>query len=93
MVSFFFFKLAPQRRLQRYMAGQEVQQSSNPSSAAAVGVGMYDVGDAGDAVMSRFLQSAGLQHLASPSTSALDQRLLPNQLVQVLVRIFWGAIL
>ncbi|CAM8983642.1 unnamed protein product [Rhodiola kirilowii] len=39
--------------------------------------------DAGDAVMARWLQSAGLQHLASPTASAgIDQRHLPNMLVQ-----------
>ncbi|KAK1417782.1 hypothetical protein QVD17_26916 [Tagetes erecta] len=36
-------------------------------------------GDAGDAVMARWLQSAGLQHLASPvASNGIDQRLLPN---------------
>lgn len=41
--------------------------------------------DAGDAVMARWLQSAGLQHLASPLTSTgIDHRLLPNLLMQVL---------
>lgn len=41
--------------------------------------------DAGDAVMARWLQSAGLQHLASPlASNAIDQRLLPNLLMQVL---------
>ncbi|XP_028798605.1 kinesin-like protein KIN-13A [Neltuma alba] len=40
-------------------------------------------GDAGDAVMARWLQSAGLQHLASPLASAgIDNRLLPNILMQ-----------
>jgi kinesin family protein 2/24 len=40
--------------------------------------------DAGDAVMARWLQSAGLQHLASPlASTAIDQRLLPNLLMQV----------
>ncbi|XP_061349082.1 kinesin-like protein KIN-13A [Gastrolobium bilobum] len=39
--------------------------------------------DAGDAVMARWLQSAGLQHLASPlASTAIDQRLLPNLLMQ-----------
>ncbi|KAJ6844183.1 kinesin-like protein KIN-13A [Iris pallida] len=37
--------------------------------------------DAGDAVMARWLQSAGLQHLASPLVSA-DHRALPNLLMQ-----------
>lgn len=42
-------------------------------------------GDAGDAVMARWLQSAGLQHLGSPyaSTGGVDNRLLPNMLMQV----------
>ncbi|PPD66324.1 hypothetical protein GOBAR_DD36798 [Gossypium barbadense] len=40
-------------------------------------------GDAGDAVMARWLQSAGLQHLASPlASTGIDQRLLPNLLMQ-----------
>ncbi|CAI0467456.1 unnamed protein product [Linum tenue] len=39
--------------------------------------------DAGDAVMARWLQSAGLQHLASPlASSGIDQRALPNLLMQ-----------
>ncbi|KAG8483256.1 hypothetical protein CXB51_022264 [Gossypium anomalum] len=42
-------------------------------------------GDAGDAVMARWLQSAGLQHLASPlASSGIDQRLLPNLLMQIM---------
>ncbi|KAK8681019.1 hypothetical protein V6N13_053426 [Hibiscus sabdariffa] len=40
-------------------------------------------GDAGDAVMARWLQCAGLQHLASPlASTGIDQRLLPNILMQ-----------
>ncbi|XP_071730524.1 kinesin-like protein KIN-13A [Rutidosis leptorrhynchoides] len=40
-------------------------------------------GDAGDAVMARWLQSAGLQHLASPvASNGNDQRHLPNLLMQ-----------
>ncbi|XP_008800824.2 kinesin-like protein KIN-13A [Phoenix dactylifera] len=63
--------------------GGQVQQSNAAAAAAA----LYDhhpsgaVGDAGDAVMARWLQSAGLQHLASPLASA-DQRMLPNLLMQ-----------
>ncbi|CAI0626882.1 unnamed protein product [Linum tenue] len=39
--------------------------------------------DAGDAVMARWLQSAGLQHLASPlASSGIDHRSLPNLLMQ-----------
>lgn len=42
-------------------------------------------GDAGDAVMARWLQSAGLQHLASPlASTGIDNRMLPNLLMQVL---------
>ncbi|XP_009383744.2 kinesin-like protein KIN-13A [Musa acuminata AAA Group] len=55
--------------------GGQVQQSHAGSSA-----GLYDHaagGDAGDAVMARWLQSAGLQHLASPMASS-DQRFLPG---------------
>ncbi|PKA62960.1 Diatom spindle kinesin 1 [Apostasia shenzhenica] len=64
------------------MGGGQVQQGNAAAAAAA----LYDhhpgaVTDAGDAVMARWLQSAGLQHLASPLASA-DQRLLPNLLMQ-----------
>ncbi|BBM99793.1 kinesin family member 2/24 [Marchantia polymorpha subsp. ruderalis] len=39
--------------------------------------------DTGDAVMARWLQSAGLQHLAAPlAAAALDHRLLPSLLMQ-----------
>ncbi|CAK9256518.1 unnamed protein product [Sphagnum jensenii] len=39
--------------------------------------------DSGDAVMARWLQSAGLQHLAAPlAAAALDHRLLPSLLMQ-----------
>lgn len=62
-----------------------MHQSSSASATA-----LYETtgpalssGDAGDAVMSRWLQSAGLQHLASPMASnAVDHRLLPNLLMQ-----------
>ncbi|KAL0743331.1 hypothetical protein Bca4012_084844 [Brassica carinata] len=50
---------------------------------AAAATALYDAGptnDAGDAVMARWLQSAGLQHLASPTGN--DQRHLPNLLMQ-----------
>ena len=53
---------------------------------AAAATALYDAGpanDAGDAVMARWLQSAGLQHLASP-TGGNDQRHLPSLLMQVL---------
>ncbi|XP_009773776.1 kinesin-like protein KIN-13A [Nicotiana tabacum] len=62
--------------------GGQMQQSN-----AAAGTALYDhppgnagpAGDAGDAVMARWLQSAGLQHLA---TTGVDHRLLPNLLMQ-----------
>ncbi|XP_049364010.1 kinesin-like protein KIN-13A [Solanum verrucosum] len=60
--------------------GGQTQQSNTAATA------LYDhpgnaspAGDAGDAVMARWLQSAGLQHLAS---TGVDQRLLPNLLMQ-----------
>lgn len=47
--------------------------------------GALPTNDAGDAVMARWLQSAGLQHLASPvASTGNDQRDLPNLLMQVL---------
>lgn len=79
-------------------------QQSNPAATAlydhpsTAGGSLHNAGpssDAGDAVMARWLQSAGLQHLASPlASSGVDQRLLPNLLMQVLlhlvfVRFYW----
>ncbi|KAL3648685.1 Kinesin-like protein KIN-13A [Castilleja foliolosa] len=68
----------------RHVGGQ-MQQSSGASTTALyentgpAGSG----GDAGDAVMARWLQSAGLQHLASPvGSNAADHRMLPNLLMQ-----------
>ncbi|XP_072975038.1 kinesin-like protein KIN-13A [Typha angustifolia] len=65
--------------------GGQVQQTNAAAAAAA----LYDpaaaagtAGDAGDAVMARWLQSAGLQHLASPVASSADHRVLPNLLMQ-----------
>ncbi|WOL15749.1 kinesin-like protein KIN-13A [Canna indica] len=65
--------------------GGPAQQATAGTAAAA---SLYDhhpgpaaAGDAGDAVMARWLQSAGLQHLASPMASS-DNRLLPNLLMQ-----------
>ena len=48
--------------------------------------------DAGDAVMARWLQSAGLQHLASPvaANNGNDQRHLPNLLMQVCLKFSIG---
>ncbi|KAJ8766441.1 hypothetical protein K2173_022500 [Erythroxylum novogranatense] len=66
-------------------------QQPNAAAATALydggaggGGGTLHSADAGDAVMARWLQSAGLQHLASPlaSTTSVDQRLLPNLLMQ-----------
>ena len=56
-----------------------------PQGNAAAAAALLDHGgDAGDAVMARWLQSAGLQHLASPlASTAIDHRLLPNLLMQV----------
>ncbi|KAJ9154508.1 hypothetical protein P3X46_027832 [Hevea brasiliensis] len=71
------------------MGGQ--MQQSNAAAATALydhagGGPMHNAGpvsDAGDAVMARWLQSAGLQHLASPlASTGIDQRLLPNLLMQ-----------
>ncbi|XP_041000877.1 kinesin-like protein KIN-13A [Juglans microcarpa x Juglans regia] len=71
------------------MGGQ--MQQSNAAAATALydhagGGSVHNAGpasDAGDAVMARWLQSAGLQHLASPLASAsIDHRLLPNLLMQ-----------
>ncbi|KAK9084232.1 hypothetical protein Scep_030703 [Stephania cephalantha] len=71
--------------------GGQMQQSNAAAAAAA----LYDhpgggalhsagpAGDAGDTVMARWLQSAGLQHLASPfASTGIDHRLLPNLLMQ-----------
>uniref|UniRef100_A0A2N9GPV6 Uncharacterized protein n=1 Tax=Fagus sylvatica TaxID=28930 RepID=A0A2N9GPV6_FAGSY len=53
-------------------------------NAVPAGGGGSDAG--GDAVMARWLQSAGLQHLASPlASTGIDHRLLPNLLMQVVV--------
>lgn len=64
-------------------------QQSNAAAAAALydhhGAGPTG-SDAGDAVMARWLQSAGLQHLASPlASTGIDHRMLPNLLMQVWV--------
>lgn len=67
-------------------------QQSNAAAATALydhtaGAGtLHNAGPtngAGDAVTARWLQSAGLQHLASPlASTAIDNRLLPNLLMQ-----------
>ncbi|XVF38728.1 hypothetical protein REPUB_Repub20aG0126800 [Reevesia pubescens] len=74
--------------------GGQMQQSNAAATAlydhAGGGTGSGSLqnagpagGDAGDAVMARWLQSAGLQHLASPlASTGIDQRLLPNLLMQ-----------
>ncbi|VVA97890.1 unnamed protein product [Arabis nemorensis] len=63
--------------------GGQMQQTN---AAAAAATALYDAGstnEAGDAVMARWLQSAGLQHLASPvASTGIDQRQLPNLLMQ-----------
>ncbi|OMP06399.1 hypothetical protein CCACVL1_01594, partial [Corchorus capsularis] len=69
--------------------GGQMQQSNAAATALydhAGGGSLHNAGpagDAGDAVMARWLQSAGLQHLASPlASTGIDQRLLPNLLMQ-----------
>ncbi|EPS57740.1 hypothetical protein M569_17077, partial [Genlisea aurea] len=77
-------KLAPQKRSMRHVGGQMQQSSAAAATALYENAGQgLSGGDAGDAVMARWLQSAGLQHLASPMASnAVDHRTLPNLLVQ-----------
>lgn len=70
-------------------------QQSNAAAATALydhaagggGGSLHNAGsasDAGDAVMARWLQSAGLQHLASPlANTGIDNRLLLMQVVSV----------
>jgi hypothetical protein len=68
-----------------YAMGGQMEQNApvqhhvhHSNHAAAAGT------DTGDAVMARWLQSAGLQHLAAPlAAAALDHRLLPSLLMQV----------
>ena len=71
--------------------GGQMQQSNAAATALYDHPGggtLHNAGpasDAGDAVMARWLQSAGLQHLASPlASTGIDHRLLPNLLMQVL---------
>ncbi|XP_023743709.1 kinesin-like protein KIN-13A [Lactuca sativa] len=71
------------------MGGQMQQRNASATSLydqSADGGSHHNAGsanDAGDAVMARWLQSAGLQHLASPvASNGIDQRLLPNLLMQ-----------
>ncbi|KAK4477865.1 hypothetical protein RD792_017128 [Penstemon davidsonii] len=68
----------------RHVGGQMQQSSAGAATALYDNAGQgVSGGDAGDAVMARWLQSAGLQHLASPMASnAVDNRLLPNLLMQ-----------
>ncbi|XVF28310.1 hypothetical protein REPUB_Repub15cG0018600 [Reevesia pubescens] len=72
--------------------GGQMQQSNAAATAlydhaSGAGGSLHNAvpagSDAGDAVMARWLQSAGLQHLASPlASTGIDQRLLPNLLMQ-----------
>ncbi|XP_051127853.1 kinesin-like protein KIN-13A [Andrographis paniculata] len=68
----------------RHVGGQMQQSSAAAATALYENAGPgVSGGDAGDAVMARWLQSAGLQHLASPMASnAVDNRMLPNLLMQ-----------
>ncbi|TVU17565.1 hypothetical protein EJB05_33608, partial [Eragrostis curvula] len=64
-------KLAPQRRSQRLAgggAGSAAAAAAQPPGSS--GAGQAAMGDSGDAVMARWLQSAGLQHLAGSSGAA-----------------------
>eukprot|EP01018_Ginkgo_biloba_P017526 Gb_23913 [translate_table: standard] len=66
------------------MGGQ--MQQSNAAALYEHSGSLQNAGnssDAGDAVMARWLQSTGLQHLASPvASTGIDHRLLPNLLMQ-----------
>ncbi|CAE6193673.1 unnamed protein product [Arabidopsis arenosa] len=63
------------------MGGQ--MQQTNAAAATALYENAGPTNEAGDAVMARWLQSAGLQHLASPvASTGIDQRHLPNLLMQ-----------
>ncbi|XP_058081353.1 kinesin-like protein KIN-13A isoform X2 [Magnolia sinica] len=71
--------------------GGQIHQS-NAAAAAA----LYDAGlassDTSDAVMARWLQSAGLQHLASPlASTGIDHRLLSNLLMQKPLKLNLGT--
>ncbi|MCO5550220.1 hypothetical protein L7F22_003702 [Adiantum nelumboides] len=58
--------------------GSQIQQQQQPGSGQ-----QFDYHDSTDAIMARWLQSAGLQHLASSNNfPALDPRLLQNILSQ-----------
>lgn len=59
------------------MGGQMEQNHHQHSNSV-------ETSNGGDAIMLRWLQSAGLQHLAAPLVAAaLDHRLLPSLLIQV----------
>lgn len=60
--------------------GVQMEQNRNYNSSRAGGAS-----DGGDAVMVRWLQTAGLQHLTtSLSAAALDHQILPSLLMQTL---------
>ncbi|KAL6522841.1 Kinesin-like protein KIN-13A [Orobanche hederae] len=67
----------------RHVGGQMQQNSAAAATALYENGGpVVPGGDAGDAVMARWLQSAGLQHLASPlASNTVDHRMLPNLLM------------
>lgn len=93
------WKLAPQRRSQRHMGGQ--MQQSNAAAATAFydhagGGTLHNAGptnDAGDAVMARWLQSAGLQHLASPLADHRSLLMQVRRLIFTSVTLCFGIIL
>ncbi|CAH2078952.1 unnamed protein product [Thlaspi arvense] len=66
--------------------GGQMQQTNAAAATALYDGALHNAGptnEAGDAVMARWLQSAGLQHLASPvASTGVDQRHLPNLLMQ-----------
>ncbi|CAA7057548.1 unnamed protein product [Microthlaspi erraticum] len=66
--------------------GGQMQQNNAAAATALYDGALHNAGPAnetGDAVMARWLQSAGLQHLASPvASTGIDQRHLPNLLMQ-----------
>ncbi|KAI9386356.1 hypothetical protein POPTR_010G013500v4 [Populus trichocarpa] len=70
------------------MGGKMQQTNASAASTAlydhaAAGGSLGPSADAGDAVTARWLQSAGLQHLASPlASTGIDHRLLPHILMQ-----------
>jgi hypothetical protein len=73
------YAMGGQMEQQNNVAIQHQQLLHHSSNHAAVSSDSPN----GDAVLARWLQSAGLQHLAAPlAAAALDHRLLPSLLMQ-----------